>query len=71
VIGPVLATATHPGAAPMGWDGFAGLREDTPLPLYATGGLGRDALPAARAQGAQGIAAIRGLWAVPKTMAGH
>jgi hypothetical protein len=26
----------------MGWDGFAGLREDTPLPLYAIGGLGRD-----------------------------
>lgn len=71
VIGPVLATATHPGATPLGWDGFVGLREDTALPLYAIGGLGRDDVSAARGQGAQGIAAIRGLWAVPRTMAGH
>jgi 8-oxo-dGTP diphosphatase len=41
------------------------LREDSDLPIYAIGGLGRDDLPTARTHGAQGIAAIRGLWAVP------
>ena len=53
------------GIAGMGWDGFAALREDSDLPIYAIGGLGRDDLPTARTHGAQGIAAIRGLWAVP------
>ncbi len=71
VVGPVLATASHPGAPPLGWEAFAGLREDTSLPLYAIGGLGRDDVAAARRQGAQGVAAIRGLWDVPKTMAGR
>ena len=39
------------------------LREETPLPIYAIGGLQPDDIPTARAHGAQGIAAIRGLWA--------
>jgi 8-oxo-dGTP diphosphatase len=62
VVGPVQATATHPGVAGIGWDGFAALREIVSLPLYAIGGLAVDDLAAARAHGAQGIAAIRGLW---------
>jgi 8-oxo-dGTP diphosphatase len=62
VVGPVQATATHPGVAGIGWDGFATLRESVSLPLYAIGGLAVDDLAAARAHGAQGIAAIRGLW---------
>ena len=62
VVGPVAATATHPDAAPIGWPAFARLREVVALPLYAIGGMGVADLPLARAHGAQGIAAIRGLW---------
>ncbi|HVI25894.1 MAG TPA: Nudix family hydrolase [Xanthomonadaceae bacterium] len=62
VLGPVAATASHPGAKTLGWTGFATLRERTALPLYAIGGMRPDDLARARAHGAQGIAAIRGLW---------
>jgi len=65
VLGAVKPTPTHPGATPMGWEGFAALREETPLPIYAIGGLQVDDLAEARAHGAQGIAAIRGLWPQP------
>ncbi|MGN6150482.1 MAG: Nudix family hydrolase [Lysobacteraceae bacterium] len=62
VLGPVLPTASHPGAPGIGWDAFERLREDVALPIYAIGGLGRDDVDLARTHGAQGIAAIRGLW---------
>ncbi|MFT3763109.1 MAG: Nudix family hydrolase [Pseudoxanthomonas sp.] len=63
VLGPVRETATHPGARPLGWEGFAALRESVSLPIYAIGGLSPGDVDAARGQGAQGIAAIRSLWA--------
>ena len=59
VLGPVQATASHPDATPLGWPAFAALRETSTLPIYGIGGLGPDDLDAARAHGAQGIAAIR------------
>jgi len=62
VLGPVLPTASHPGASPLSWDGFAALREGVSLPLYGIGGLGVCDIATARRHGAQGIAAIRGLW---------
>lgn len=62
VLGPVRPTASHPGATPLGWPEFARLREQVGLPIYAIGGLGRTDLAEARQHGAQGIAAIRGLW---------
>jgi 8-oxo-dGTP diphosphatase len=62
VLGPVAATPTHPDAATLGWSGFAALREQVSLPIYALGGMLASDLSAARAQGAQGIAAIRALW---------
>ena len=62
VLGPVLPTPSHPGAPGIGWDGFEALREDSTIPLYAIGGLGAGDLAEARLHGAQGIAAIRGLW---------
>ena len=62
VVGPVAPTATHPRAIPLGWEGFASLREDVPLPLYAIGGMTPADLAQARVHGAQGIAAIRALW---------
>ncbi|MBS0457404.1 MAG: Nudix family hydrolase [Proteobacteria bacterium] len=63
VLGPMAATPSHPERAPLGWDGFAHLRETVDLPIYALGGMTCDDLAAARLHGAQGIAAIRGLWA--------
>ena len=62
VLGPVAATPTHPDRTPLGWDGFARLRELVSLPIYALGGMGEADFASARAHGAQGIAAIRGLW---------
>ncbi|USJ01739.1 Nudix family hydrolase [Xanthomonas prunicola] len=62
VLGPVQATASHPGATPIGWDGFETLREQVSLPLYALGGMQVEDVREARSHGAQGIAAIRSLW---------
>lgn len=62
VLGPVLPTATHPEAPGIGWDAFAAMRERVSLPIYAIGGLNVGDVAVARAHGAQGIAAIRGLW---------
>lgn len=62
VLGPVHATASHPGKPGIGWCAFAALREQASLPIYAIGGLAPDDHDAARRHGAQGIAAIRGLW---------
>jgi len=62
VVGPVRATPTHPGAPGIGWAAFEALREHVSLPVYAIGGLGPDDIAQARSHGAQGIAAIRGLW---------
>lgn len=62
VLGPVAATPKHPDTRTLGWPGFAALREGVTLPIYALGGMGVVDLPIARANGAQGIAAIRALW---------
>ncbi|MCW5592948.1 MAG: Nudix family hydrolase, partial [Burkholderiales bacterium] len=56
VVGPVKATASHPGAALLGWEGFAALVRDCPLPAYAIGGLTRADLAEARRHGAHGVA---------------
>ncbi len=62
VVGPVGPTASHPDAPGIGWSRFSALREDTALPLYAIGGLQPADIAESRGHGAQGIAAIRGLW---------
>jgi len=62
LLGPVQATASHPDARPLGWEGFAQLREHVSLPIYAIGGLHPNDIATARKHGAQGIAAIRALW---------
>jgi 8-oxo-dGTP diphosphatase len=46
----------------MGWEAFEALRAQVSLPLYALGGLGPADIAESRRHGAQGIAAIRGLW---------
>ncbi len=45
------------------------MRERVSLPIYAIGGLGVDDVDIARAHGAQGIAAIRGLWGESRNFA--
>lgn len=62
VLGPVHQTASHPGETGMGWAAFAAQAAGLPLPVYAIGGLVPADLEAAYAAGAQGIAAIRGVW---------
>lgn len=61
VAGPVQRTQTHPEAQPLGFQGFADLRAQAACPVFALGGLGPFDLPAVKAAGGQGIAAIRGL----------
>ena len=63
VVAPVRETRTHPGAAPLGFTGLQRLTESASLPVYALGGMQTGDLETAFRHGAQGIAAIRGLWA--------
>jgi 8-oxo-dGTP diphosphatase len=58
VLGPVKPTASHPGAAPLGWERFAVLARDRPMPIYAIGGLTRADMAEARRHGAHGLALL-------------
>jgi 8-oxo-dGTP diphosphatase len=62
VVGPVLPTATHPGAAALGWPALTGLIAGCAMPVFAIGGLDTTHMAQALASGAHGIAAIRGAW---------
>ena len=63
VVGPVFATASHPGRTPLGVGGLkqivAAARD---LPVIAIGGITVDRVREVRSAGAYGIAAIRALW---------
>ena len=61
-VGTVQPTLSHPGRPALGWDGFADLVRDYPLPVFALGGLSPRDLESARRNGAHGIAAIRSIW---------
>lgn len=62
VLGPVQATASHSGAATLGWSGFERMAVNAGLPVYAIGGLDPQALPQAWQHGAQGVAGISAFW---------
>lgn len=62
VLGPIKETASHPGRPGMGWQAFAALAADYPLPIFALGGLAAEDRDTAWAAGAHGIAAIRAAW---------
>jgi 8-oxo-dGTP diphosphatase len=62
VLGPVMPTASHPEARPLGWDGFARIARGASMPVYAIGGLRRADLEAAWRAGAHGLAMISGAW---------
>jgi 8-oxo-dGTP diphosphatase len=62
VLGPVKPTPSHPGAPGIGWERFAELVRDCPLPVYALGGLRASDLETACRRGAHGISMMRGAW---------
>jgi len=62
VMGPVCSTPTHPGARPLGWDGFSRAIAATRIPVYALGGLSRRDLRTAMAHGGHGVAMRRAAW---------
>jgi 8-oxo-dGTP diphosphatase len=63
VLSPVLATASHPEAVPLGWDQFSQHLKPVNMPVYALGGMDRKHIAQAKMAGGQGIAAISALWA--------
>lgn len=62
VLGPILPTPTHAESEPLGWDRFAKLAEDRPLPIFGLGGLAPEHQSLARQCGAHGIAMLRHAW---------
>lgn len=62
VLSPLLPTPTHPEAEGIGWDRFAELAQDSPLPVYALGGMRPELLDTAMRRGAHGIALLGGAW---------
>ena len=58
-LSPVAATASHPGALPLGWQDFERVVTHAPLPVLALGGMEPDDWGRARAAGAFGVAGIR------------
>ncbi|NOX08962.1 MAG: Nudix family hydrolase [Gammaproteobacteria bacterium] len=64
VLSPVKVTQSHPHAVPIGMAALAGLIRDVGFPVYALGGMLPVDLGEVRACGAQGIAAITGLYGV-------
>lgn len=65
VLGPVLPTPTHPEAAGLGWPRFKELVAQTPVPVYALGGLTDADHDQARRCGAHGLAMLRAAWPGP------
>ncbi len=63
-LSPVLPTKTHPEVAALGWERARELTQGCTRPVFFLGGLDEGGAVRARESGAQGIAAIRGLWPV-------
>ena len=62
VLGPVLPTKSHPGAAHLGWEAFEKIAAGSAIPVYALGGLCRGDMKTAWRHGAHGIALLRQAW---------
>jgi thiamine-phosphate diphosphorylase len=63
VVGPVFATASHPGRSPLGLTSLQQIVAAAgELPVIAIGGITVDRVRDVRSSGAYGIAAIRALW---------
>lgn len=68
VLGPVLETASHPEAAPLGWARTAEWTAAAAFPVFALGGQRVATLRDAITHGCHGIAAISGLWGCAETL---
>ncbi len=62
VLGPVQATATHPGQPSLGWARFGEWVQQAGLPVYALGGVGPAQREQAFAAYAQGVSGISAYW---------
>ncbi|HDH15166.1 MAG TPA: DNA mismatch repair protein MutT, partial [Gammaproteobacteria bacterium] len=62
VLSPVLKTASHPEAIPMGISGMSKIIAECPIPVYALGGMTHDQLTEIQSHGAHGIAMMRNVW---------
>jgi len=62
LVSPVKATSSHPSASPLGWERLAEFVERANCPVYALGGMHIKDIATAKQYGAQGIAAISGMW---------
>ena len=63
VVGPVFATASHPGRPPLGLERLQSIAAAVDgLPVIAIGGVSADRVREVRKSGAYGVAAIRALW---------
>lgn len=58
-LGPVFPTQSHPGEPTLGLQGFGDLCQQSSVPVYALGGLGREDLDRIQEKGGQGVAGIR------------
>ncbi len=65
VLGPVRPTPSHPHAKALGWRRFLDLARASQVPVFALGGLKPKDMAQVWHCGAQGIAAIRGVWHAP------
>lgn len=61
-ISPVLETASHPGAEPLGWHAFGELVERAHCPVFALGGMAESDIARAQRFGGHGIAACGLFW---------
>ena len=59
MLSPVLATATHTDASPLGWEQFEWIAGQMHIPVFALGGMTHEMLPDAVHHHAYGIAGIR------------
>jgi 8-oxo-dGTP diphosphatase len=62
LLSPVLETASHPEATPLGWERFKSLAGAVSVPCYALGGVRPADLGQCRASGGIGIAAVGAFW---------
>ena len=62
VLGPVIATPSHPGSVPLGWERFREIAAGAAVPVYALGGMVPPDLERALSCGGHGLAMVRGAW---------
>ena len=60
-LSPIFATDCKPGAAPLGTAALAAACKESPLPIFALGGIGRDKLNACIEAGAAGCCMMSAL----------